>query len=62
MAESQVVVEYLEERYKGQGTQLIPSNPAHAAKVGTMTSMSLPISCAMHQSALPVVYMIQEAC
>ncbi|KAK9811100.1 hypothetical protein WJX73_002714 [Symbiochloris irregularis] len=32
VTESQVVVEYLEQRYKGQGTQLIPTDPAHAAK------------------------------
>ncbi|KAK9812137.1 hypothetical protein WJX73_010215 [Symbiochloris irregularis] len=31
VTESQVVVEYLEERYKDQGTQLIPKVPAQAA-------------------------------
>lgn len=33
VTESLVVVEYLEEKYKEQGTQLISSKPAHAAKV-----------------------------
>lgn len=39
VTESQVVVEYLEERYKDSGTQLIPNNPAHAAKVSSYNNI-----------------------
>lgn len=48
--ELQVVVEYLEERYKHSGTQLIPDNPAHAAKVSACRL--LPSLHVIHQAEL----------
>lgn len=34
LTESAVVVEYLEQRYKGQGASLVPDDAGQAAKVG----------------------------